>query len=81
MSITLLDTIGLAGVAAMLVAYGLTVAQRVDPLRPPALLLNLFGAVAVLVSLTGAFNLSAAAIESAWAVIALGGLIRWAVRR
>ncbi len=81
MTFTLLDAIGLVGVAAMLVAYGLTVAQRIDPLRPPALLLNLSGAIAVLVSLTGAFNLSAAVIESAWAVIALGGLIRWWARR
>lgn len=78
MHLTTLDAIGLAGVLAMLVAYALTVAGRLDPLRPPALLMNLLGSLAVLLSLTAAFNLPAAVIESAWALIALIGLVRWA---
>ena len=77
--VTALDAIGLAGVVAMLIAYALTVAGRLDPLRPPALLMNLFGSLAVLLSLTGAFNLSAAVIETAWALIALIGLARWLI--
>lgn len=81
MPITFLDAIGLGGVLAILIAYALTVAQRLDPLRPPALLLNLVGAIAILVSLYGAFNLSAAVMEAAWAVVALGGLVRFVVRR
>ena len=81
MPFTPLDAIGLAGVLAILIAYALTVAQRLDPLRPPALLLNLFGALGILVSLTGAFNLSAAVMEAAWALVALSGLIRWGLRR
>lgn len=81
MPITFLDAIGLAGVLAILVAYTLTVAQRLDPLRPPALLLNLFGAVGILVSLAGAFNLSAAVMEGAWALVSLTGLLRYALRR
>lgn len=81
MPITFLDAIGLGGVLAILIAYALTVAQRLDPLRPPALLLNLVGAIAILVSLYGAFNLSAAVMEAAWVVVALGGLVRFVVRR
>lgn len=81
MNFTLLDAIGLVGVGLMLVAYGLTIARRLDPVRPPALLMNLVGSVAVLASLAGAFNLSAAVIETAWALIAAGGLARWAMRR
>ncbi len=81
MHVTVLDAAGLFGVFLLLVAYGLTVADRLDPLRPPALLLNLFGALGILVSLWGAFNLSALVIETAWALIAIGGLIRYAVKR
>ena len=79
--VTWLDLIGLIGVGLLLVAYGLTVGGRIDPLRPPALLLNLFGALGILLSLWGAFNLSALVIETAWSLIALGGLARWLVRR
>jgi hypothetical protein len=75
--VTLLDAIGLLGVLAMLVAYALTVARRLDPLAPPALLMNLAGSLAVLASLTRAFNLSAFVIEAAWALIAAAGLARW----
>lgn len=80
-SFTLLDAVGMAGVLLMLGAYALTVSGRIDPLRPAALGCNLIGALAVLVSLTHAFNWSAAVIESAWAVIAAAGLVRWAVKR
>lgn len=79
--LTLLDAIGLIGVGLLLVAYGLTVVGRLDPLRPAALLLNLFGAFGILVSLLGAFNVSTLVIEAAWALIALGGLARWLVKR
>ena len=81
MTFTLLDAIGLVGVGLMLVAYGLTIARRLDPVRPPALLMNLVGSLGVLASLFTAFNLSAAVIETAWALIAAGGLIRWVILR
>lgn len=80
-SFTLLDAVGMVGVLLMLAAYALTVSGRIDPLRPAALVCNLVGALAVLVSLTGAFNWSAAVIESAWAMIAAAGLVRWMVGR
>ena len=81
MPITILDAIGLAGVLAILIAYALTIAGRLDAVRPPALLLNLVGAIAILVSLYGAFNLSAAVMEGAWALVAVLGLLRCAIRR
>lgn len=81
MTFTPFDAVGMAGVVLLLIAYGLTVGGRIDPLRPAALLLNLLGALGILVSLFGAFNWSAAVIETAWALIAVAGLVRWSVRR
>lgn len=75
------DIVGLAGVVMMLIAYGATVAGKVDVQAWPALAANLVGAVLVLISLAHDFNLSAAVIESAWAVIALVGLVRLAIAR
>ena len=80
-SFTILDAIGLFGVVLLLIAYGLTVGGKLDPLRPAALLLNLFGAIGILISLLGAFNVSALVIETAWAMIAIAGLARWWVKR
>lgn len=70
------DAIGLIGVAIMLIAYGATVAGRLDARAWPALAANFVGATLVLVSLFHDFNLSAAVIEGAWAAIALAGLTR-----
>ncbi len=75
------DALGLAGVVMILLAYGLTVAGKADPQRPMALLLNLAGALLILVSLAHDFNLSAAVMEGAWALVALFGLARWALAR
>lgn len=80
-SLTIWDAGGLVGVALMLVAYGLTVADRLEATGVPALSLNLAGATLVLLSLRQDFNLSAAVIEAAWALIALAGLARHAIRR
>ena len=80
-SFTLLDAVGMIGVVLMLVAYAATVSGWMDPLRPLALGCNMIGALAVLASLTRAFNWSAAVIETAWAVIAAAGLARWWWRR
>lgn len=72
---------GLAGAALILGAYAGVQLKRLDPHRPPALLLNLFGAVLVLVSLCFEFNLAAALLEGAWVLIALWGLFDWVRRR
>jgi hypothetical protein len=78
---TLPDISGVIGVALMLFAYAGGQIGRLDMTRMPALLMNLVGALLVLWSLTFKFNLSAALMEGAWAVVALYGLIRLIGRR
>jgi hypothetical protein len=79
--LNLTDLAGLVGVAMVLGAYSAAQLRWLDPLKAPALLMNFVGASLVLVSLTRAFNLSAAIVEGAWALIALAGLIRLLLRR
>jgi paired small multidrug resistance pump len=74
------DIVGLAGVAAILVAYALMQAGR---LRGESLAysgINAAGAAAVLVSLHYDFNLSAFIVEAFWVLISLYGVAR-ALRR
>jgi hypothetical protein len=78
---TLADIGGLVGVAMMLAAYALSTVGRIRVDAWPALSLNLAGAGLVLVSLLFKFNLAAFVMESAWAVVALFGLIRLALNR
>jgi len=75
------DAAGLLGVALMLGAYAGGQLRWLDPLKPPALIMNLAGAALVLLSLTDRFNLAAFVMESAWAMVALYGLFRVAFRR
>jgi hypothetical protein len=71
---------GLAGSVAVVLAYLLNQTGRLvsSDWRYPAA--NLAGALAILLSLTQAWNLPAAVIEIFWAVISLYGLMR-AMRR
>ena len=75
------DVVGLVGVLLILVAYATTALGRLDPTKAPALTLNFVGAGLVLYSLIYAPNVSAIVMEAAWALVALVGLIRVAVRR
>ena len=75
------DAAGLCGVVLILIAYGMAAMGRLDPKRAPSLAVNFVGASLILLSLSRAFNLSAAAIEAAWAVISLIGLARIGWRR
>lgn len=77
---TLPDIAGVIGVGLILVAYAGATTDRLDPKRAPALLLNLVGAGLILVSLVYDFNLSAVLMESAWALVAIVGLARLAIR-
>jgi uncharacterized membrane protein len=65
----------------MLGAYAAAQLGRLDPVKVPALLLNLAGSCLVILSLLRTFNLSAFLMEAAWALIALFGLVRIAIRR
>ena len=78
---SLYDIAGVIGVLLMLRGYAAAQFRWLDPTRAPALLMNLFGAVLVLISLTKAFNLSAVLMESAWALVAVFGLIRLVLKR
>ena len=78
---TLPDLGGLVGVAMMLVAYALGQLGRLRMESAPALLMNLIGALLVLASLMEKFNLSAVLMEAAWALVALFGLIKLALRK
>ncbi len=78
---TLLDIGGVIGVLLMLVAYAMAQLHRLDPTRAPSLIMNLIGSSLVLASLTQKFNLAAALMEGAWALVALAGLLRVIVRR
>ena len=69
------------GVLLMLVAYALAQIGRMRVDRLPSLLMNLTGSLLVLVSLAFKFNLSAALMEGAWALVALYGLVRLALNR
>ncbi|MDP8916468.1 MAG: hypothetical protein M3M95_04555 [Pseudomonadota bacterium] len=78
---SLFDFAGLLGAFGILAAYAGVQLKRLDPHRPPALLLNLVGASLVLVSLIEDFNLAALLLEIAWIAIALQGLAALALRR
>ena len=78
---SLYDVAGLIGVATILAAYAATVMGGLDPKGALALALNFAGPCLILVSLSQRFNLSAAIVEAAWALIALIGLARIALGR
>ena len=76
------DVAGLVGVIVILAAYAAATTGRLHPKGALSLAANLGGASLILVSLlAGRFNLSAAIVEAAWALIALSGLVRLALRR
>ena len=74
------EAAGIVGVLMTLAAYILVQLHRIDAVRPPALWMNFLGSSLILVSLSQHFNLSAALIEGAWALISLGGLVGVLVR-
>lgn len=78
---TLPDIGGVIGVLMMLVAYALAQLGRMGVDRLPSLLMNLVGSLLVLLSLAFKFNLSAFLMEAAWALVALFGLVKLALRR
>ena len=76
------DAGGLVGVAIILIAYAGAALGRVDPKGALSLSVNLIGAGLILASLlTASFNLSATAMEGAWALVSLAGLVRLALKR
>ncbi|MGH6956832.1 MAG: CBU_0592 family membrane protein [Caulobacteraceae bacterium] len=81
-AVSLTDAGGLFGVAIILAAYAAATLGRLNPEGAPSLAINFVGASLILTSLlTQSFNLSAAAMEGSWALVALIGLVRLAVKR
>ena len=76
---TLPDLLGVVGVLCILIAYAGATSGKLDARRAPALLLNLTGALLILLSLYFDFNLSAVLMEGAWALVAIIGLARLAL--
>jgi hypothetical protein len=60
----------------ILAAYVGVQVERMDARGWAALWLNLLGSLAILFSMTVAFNLSAALMEGAWALTAIYGMWR-----
>lgn len=75
------DALGVVGVGLILIAYAGATSGRLDARHASALLLNLAGALLILVSLYFDFNLSAVLMEGAWALVAIIGLVRLALSR
>lgn len=71
-----LQAIGVLGTLVILLAYGLVQLGRMDVNRLPYSVLNLVGAIAIVISLTDAFNLPSLILELAWSVISLYGIYR-----
>ena len=70
------DAAGLVGVGIILVAYGGAALGRLQATSAVAHALNFVGASLILVSLFFDRNLSAIVMESAWALVAVIGLVR-----
>ncbi len=78
---TLPDIGGLIGVAMILAAYAAGAMGRLRADAAPALTVNLIGALLVVWSLLHVFNLSAFVMEASWALVALVGLIKLALKK
>jgi hypothetical protein len=71
------DAVGIVGVALILYAYLMLQLDRMEEDELRFSLLNAVGALALVVSLSQDFNLSAMVMEAAWLVISLIGIGRW----
>lgn len=77
----LTDFIGIAGVACVIGAYFLLQLEKVRGDSVSYLILNLFGAILLIISLMVTFNLASFVIELCWLAISLFGLSKLAWRR
>jgi paired small multidrug resistance pump len=68
------DWIGIAGTLLVLSAFFLLQTRRLSGTGLAYLLLNLFGASGLLLSLLGGFNISVFVLEGAWLLISAYGI-------
>lgn len=71
------DLVGCIGALCVLIAYGLLQAKRMEASSLKYILLNIAGALFILISLLDSWNLAAFLIELAWIVISVMGLCEW----
>ena len=72
-----IDTVGMSGTAMVVVAYLALQLQRMDARGLTYNLMNLVGAVLLLISLCFQFNLASFVIEIFWIAASLVGLYKW----
>ena len=80
MNYSMLDFIGNIGVFLIILGYLLLQINKIKSNDIIYSLLNLIGAILILISLTDEFNLSAFIIEIFWVGISLIGIINYAIR-
>jgi putative Ca2+/H+ antiporter (TMEM165/GDT1 family) len=71
------DFVGNVGVALILFAYLAIQLGKIEAKQLSYSVLNLLGALFILISLIYAFNLSAVIIEAAWLIISLFGIFMY----
>ena len=67
---------GIVGASLVVLAYFLLQVTRFSGAGLPYLLLNLFGAIGMVVSLYGAFSMPVLIMQLAWIAISLFGIVR-----
>ncbi|WP_159679407.1 hypothetical protein [Luteimonas sp. 9C] len=67
---------GIVGACLVVLAYFLLQVTRFSGAGLPYLLLNLFGAIGMAVSLYGTFSMSVMIMQLAWIAISLFGIVR-----
>ena len=70
------DWVGMAGTLMILGGFALLQARTLSGTGLPYQLLNLFGALGILVSLWGSFNISVFLLEATWVAISAYGIVR-----
>ena len=81
MNTILVDVIGMSGTARGVGSYLFLQLERLDPKGLVYNLMNLLGAVLLLISLCYQFNLASFVIELFWIAASLAGLYKWQRRQ
>ncbi len=77
----IVDTIGMFGVAIVLITYFLLQIEKIDSKGFWYSFLNAFGSILILYSLTYNWNLASFFIEFFWIAISIFGLWKWYKRK
>lgn len=75
------DVVGITGVAMILLAYLGIQIERIDGQSLAYSVINMVGAILIMISLYFTFNLASFIIECFWLAISILGIVRWLRRR